>query len=220
MAVALYGAAEPLRASMRTRAASARPPTRQLAACAQLPLAGLGLHTVLQGDAPVREQLHVVTDARAMQLVRWPKHPSLAPLQAAVRDAAQLLHGLCAAVLREVEPAAQRQQAAQAAASGDPSVLDLFLYPNAQPISNMRTHTDPGLLTLKRASETPGLQARARLQTCTRARPASQPPPRLRRCSTRRAASGSTSRRGRRRATCCCCAARRCRRAAAARPHT
>ena len=145
---------------MRTSAAHAQSsrPTRQLAACEQLPLAGLGLHTVMQGDATVREQLHVVADERAMQLLRWPKHPSLAPLQAAVRDAVRLLHGLCSTMLREVEPSARHQQAAQAAASGDPSVLDLFLYPNAQPLANMRTHTDPGLLTLKRVSATPGLQ--------------------------------------------------------------
>ena len=46
--------------------------------------------------------------------------------------------------------------------SGDTSVIDLFLYPNLEAralnMPNMRTHTDPGLLTITRASRTPGLQ--------------------------------------------------------------
>jgi len=148
-----------MRTSAGTALADERPRTRQRVACSKLPLAGIGLHTVAEDGDRVREQIHVVTDPAAMRLVRWPagRHGGL---HAAVREAAHLLHELCTELLCEVEPDAEGVRASQAAIDGDPSVLDLFLYPNERvdPAVNMRTHTDPGLLTATRVSATPGLQ--------------------------------------------------------------
>ena len=53
----------------------------------------------------------------------------------------------------------ERERSSQVESRGDPSVLDLFVYPNMAPdVVNMRAHTDPGLLTLTLCSESPGLQ--------------------------------------------------------------
>lgn len=59
----------------------------------------------------------------------------------------------------------ERERSGQVGEHGDPSVFDMFLYPNrdAEALDqgsgvNMRAHTDPGLLTLTMCSATPGLQ--------------------------------------------------------------
>ena len=77
------------------------------------------------------------------------------------------LHDLATRLLQRLSGGTQLERArqSQAAEDGDLSVLDLFVYPNAEgpEVANMRAHTDPGLLTLTLASSTPGLQVRDRL---------------------------------------------------------
>lgn len=160
LALACFGATDDQQMAMRCAGSVARRQTRQLEVCSKLPLAGIGLHTVSEEGERVRDQIHLVTDPAAMRLMRWPARTGrLGGLGKAVRHATHVLHGLCTELLDAVEPAAEGARRAQAELSGDPSVLDLFLYPNqhTRP-ANMRTHTDPGLLTVTQVSGTPGLQ--------------------------------------------------------------
>lgn len=158
-AAGLPGACKAELAQLRECEVERRPSTRQKAACAALPLTGIGLRTVMDGGERVREQLHLVTDERALQLVPWPtgRHGRL---REAVLESTRVLQKTCEALLRELEPEADRIRQEQAHEYGDPSVLDVFLYPNESKRSapNMHTHTDPGLLTITLVSETPGLQ--------------------------------------------------------------
>jgi isopenicillin N synthase-like dioxygenase len=159
LALACFSTKEDELIAMRCAGSAVRRQTRQLALCSELPLAGIGLHTVSEGGERVRDQVHLVTDPAAMRLMRWPRTGRLGGLGDAVRRALHVLHDLCTGLLDAVEPAAEGARRAQAELSGDPSVLDLFLYPNEHTWpANMRTHTDPGLLTVTQVSDTPGLQ--------------------------------------------------------------
>jgi hypothetical protein len=132
----------------------------------QLPLAGIGLSTVVDvGGRLQRHQLHLVTDPTAMNLVPWPP----GSLRASVEDGIAVLYDLSTRLLQQLKGGVslERARAAQAAESGDLSVFDTFLYPNMEASTvNMRAHTDPGLLTLKLASSTPGLEVRDRRTGC------------------------------------------------------
>jgi hypothetical protein len=160
LALACFAAGPHKQIAMRCAGSVARRQTRQLAACSELPLTGIGLHTVSEDGERIREQIHLVTDPAAMRLMRWPARSGrLGGLGDAVRRAMHVLHNLCTELLATIEPAAEGARRTQAELSGDPSVLDLFLYPNEHKRpANMRTHTDPGLLTVTRVSDTPGLQ--------------------------------------------------------------
>ena len=132
----------------------------------QVPLAGIGLSTVVDvGGRLQRHQLHLVTDPTAMNLVPWPP----GSLRASVEDGIAVLYDLSTRLLQQLKGGVslERARAAQAAESGDLSVFDTFLYPNMEASTvNMRAHTDPGLLTLKLASSTPGLEVRDRRTGC------------------------------------------------------
>ena len=125
-----------------------------------LPLIGVGVHAVRDGDRLQRTQLHLVTDSRALALVPWPRN---SPLRDDVTTAVNELHNLATTLLRRLDNGLEGARAAQAESDGDPSVLDIFVYPNQHSsLPNMRAHTDPGLLTLTVASEVPGLEIRDR----------------------------------------------------------
>lgn len=135
--------------------------TRRHSACSKkLPLIGVGVNSV-RGDCGIRRtQLHLVTDARALELVPWPaRRPRL---RKGVTNGASRLQELATSLLMRLHgggAAMEHERARQAAVDGDPSVLDCFVYPNAHAeMANMCAHTDPGLLTLTLASATPGLQ--------------------------------------------------------------
>ena len=132
----------------------------------QVPLAGIGLSTVVDvGGRLQRHQLHLVTDPAAMNLVPWPP----GSLRASVEDGIAVLYDLSTRLLQQLKGGVslERARAAQAAESGDLSVFDTFLYPNMEASTiNMRAHTDPGLLTLKLSSSTPGLEVRDRRTGC------------------------------------------------------
>ncbi len=100
--------------------------TRSRTACRHLPLTGLGMHAVRDGDRLVRHQFHLLTDAAALQLVAWPhRRPEL---RRAAEACARELHALSCALLRKLVGGVrlEQQRQEQAAARGDPSVLDLF----------------------------------------------------------------------------------------------
>jgi hypothetical protein len=148
--------------------------TRARNRCASLPLAGLGHRLVCEGDNLVREQVHFVTDRHALALLPWPTHR----LRCAVEDAASTLHSLACQLLGSLDGGCYDAERKAQAQSGDPSVLDAFLYPNVasrvpgQRVGeldddhreercgttgvNMRAHVDPGLLTLTMVSDVPG----------------------------------------------------------------
>lgn len=149
--------------SLRLEARRTR--TRLHSACDKgLPLIGIGVSHVRDGARLVRVQLHLVADEKALSLVPWPK--ATTDLRNAVTDAILCLHTMSTkvlAALRHGGSTIERGRADQAAALGDPSVLDLFWYPNAPDGEvNMRAHADPGLLTLTLASQVAGLQVRDR----------------------------------------------------------
>ena len=138
--------------------------TRRRAACESLPLTGLGVNTVCTGGHVQRRQLHVLADAAALDLVPWPsgRQPGLRP---AVEGATTALHSLARRLLTQLDGGTvlEAARAQQAAAHGDPSVLDVLMYPNQRAdVVNMRGHTDPGLLTLTLGSQIPGLEVHDR----------------------------------------------------------
>ena len=125
----------------------------------RLPLAGIGFSVVTdkRGDA-TREQLHLVTDASTLALVPWPRG-ALYGLRGAAQCATAELHRLAVRLLATLDVGYEATRAAQAERLGDPSVLDAFLYPHRDAASLlMRSHADPGLLTLTLASDPPGLE--------------------------------------------------------------
>ena len=125
----------------------------------RLPLAGIGFSVVSdkRGDA-TREQLHLVTDASTLALVPWPRG-ALHGLRGAAACATAELHRLAVRLLATLDVGYEATRAAQAERLGDPSVLDAFLYPHRDAASLlMRSHADPGLLTLTLASDPPGLE--------------------------------------------------------------
>ena len=167
--------------------------TRLRQACSQsLPLVGIGVNTVRdQSRRALRAQFHLLADETALQLVPWPvrRHPALRP---AVEQCCLDFHRLAVSLLSALGGGGttggggdgfgaclERERSGQVVEHGDPSVFDLFLYPNSdaaasaqgseQSGANMRAHTDPGLLTLTLCSETPGLQVMDR-QTGVRRR--------------------------------------------------
>ena len=105
-------------------------PAGMLASRARLPLAGLGWHLVVGEDGGIqREHLHLLADPAALSLIAWPRMP--AALRQHAAEACELLGSLCSRVLRGLAPACESVRRSQQAAHGDLSVLDLFLYPNA-----------------------------------------------------------------------------------------
>ena len=125
----------------------------------RLPLAGIGFSVVTdkRGDT-TREQLHLVTDASTLALVPWPRG-ALCGLRGAAQCATAELHRLAVRLLATLDVGYEATRAAQAERLGDPSVLDAFLYPHRDGASLlMRSHADPGLLTLTLASDPPGLE--------------------------------------------------------------
>ena len=123
-----------------------------------LPLIGVGVHAVRDGDRLQRTQLHLVTDSRALC-----RGSVTRQLRDDVTTAVNELHNLATSLLRRLGNGLEDARAAQAESDGDPSVLDIFVYPNQHSsLPNMRAHTDPGLLTLTVASEVPGLEIRDR----------------------------------------------------------
>ena len=133
--------------------------------CSELPLCGLGLHRVTDEQSRlVREQLHCVTDARAMELIPWPAHGAVAGLRTAVAVAAQLLSSLCTQVLCRLDSgryeAARRSQAAE---HGDPSVVDVFLWVSTRMMSR-KSEKSAGRL---RPEHRPGRYGRHRYSTST-----------------------------------------------------
>jgi len=125
----------------------------------RLPLAGIGFSVVTdkRGEA-TREQLHLVTDASTLALVPWPRG-ALHGLRGAAQCATAELHRLAVRLLATLDAGYEATRAAQAERLGDPSVLDAFLYPPRDAASLlMRSHADPGLLTLTLASDPAGLE--------------------------------------------------------------
>ena len=125
----------------------------------RLPLAGIGFSVVAdkRGEA-TREQLHLVTDASTLALVPWPRG-ALHGLRGAAQCATAELHRLAVRLLATLDAGYEATRAAQAERLGDPSVLDAFLYPQRDAASLlMRSHADPGLLTLTLASDPAGLE--------------------------------------------------------------
>jgi len=137
--------------------------TRRHARCSRLPLAGVGWNAVREHGRLKREQLHLVADAAAMALVPWPAGQ---PLRACMLDACAAMRALCVRLLRALELGDDLARALddECAARGDASVLDAFRYPAGADADgadlNMRSHTDPGLLTITLASAVAGLQIR------------------------------------------------------------
>ena len=140
--------------------------TRRHARCSRLPLSGIGWNAVREHGRLKREQLHLVADAAAMALVPWPARQ---PLRACMLDACAAMRALCVRLLRALELGDELARALddECAARGDASVLDAFRYPAGADAGgddgadfNMRSHTDPGLLTITLASAVAGLQIR------------------------------------------------------------
>ena len=140
--------------------------TRRHARCSRLPLNGVGWNAVREHGRLKREQLHLVADAAAMALVPWPAGQ---PLRACMVDACAAMRALCVRLLRALELGDELARALddECAARGDASVLDAFRYPAGADAGgddgadfNMRSHTDPGLLTITLASAVAGLQIR------------------------------------------------------------
>ena len=178
----------------------------------RLPLAGIGFSVVSDGEQHTREQLHLVADASALALVPWPRQ--VGGLEAAARYATAELHSVAVRLLAALDAGYEASRAAQAERLGDPSVLDAFLYPAreaGQAQLLMRTHADPGLLTLTLASDPAGLEVRfppeLRLGSAQappelhRTSPDLPPYVPLGRCATGAAGSGWASRHGAGRAT-------------------
>ena len=141
--------------------------TRLRSACSKsLPLVGVGVHSVKDHAKLQRCQFHLLADEHALKLVPWPTRTQAA-LRPAVEQCCWDLHALSTKLLAALGAGfgarLERERGSQVATHGDPSVLDLFLYPNAaSEVVNMRAHTDPGLLTLTVCSASPGLQVRDR----------------------------------------------------------
>ena len=116
--------------------------TRRRSQCSRLPLAGVGVNSVLDRQGRLqRHQLHLLTDATALELVPWPARPPSSQLRPCVAAAAAALQGLAVQLLRRLRGGERLEaaRAAQAAAAGDLSVLDLFVYPNEHAgLANMR----------------------------------------------------------------------------------
>ena len=100
----------------------------------------------------------MLADPTAISLLPWPRGCGL---RAALVAACEMYESLASRLLSRLGGGRyEAARVAQVSTCGYPSVLDSFLYPNsgsAVPV-NMRTHTDPGLLTLTTASEVAGLQ--------------------------------------------------------------
>ena len=127
----------------------------------------------------------MVADEAALALLPWRDVGAPLGIEQASRQACAAMHMLCTELLRALAGGRfERTRAEQAERlGGDPSVLDAFLYPAAPsapprlskcartdsstqdaetpadpsgPRCLMRTHTDPGLLTLTLASRPAG----------------------------------------------------------------
>ena len=144
--------------------------TRRRSQCSRLPLAGVGVNSVLDRQGRLqRHQLHLLTDATALELVPWPARPPSSQLRPCVAAAAAALQGLAVQLLRRLRGGERLEaaRAAQAAAAGDLSVLDLFVYPNEHAgLANMRARVP---VTVDSASGSmPGWPACARTPACGR----------------------------------------------------
>ena len=143
----------------------------------RLPLDRVGVHVERERGQLVRVQLHLLTDDYAMRMVPWAEidtAPQRDTIQGSIAKATAAFHGLSTQLLTRLAGGKEVEviRSGLASAHGDPSCLDINLYPNSSSnnheeedslLNNMREHTDPGLLTLTLASRVPGLQVRDNL---------------------------------------------------------
>ena len=210
--LSLYQAPASVKAKLHCRPCRSTRATAHRLEHKRLPLAGIGFSVVSDGEQHTREQLHLVADASALALVPWPRQ--VGGLEAAARYATAELHSVAVRLLAALDAGYEASRAAQAERLGDPSVLDAFLYPAreaGQAQLLMRTHADPGLLTLTLASDPAGLEVRFPPELplgsaqappeLHRTSPDLPPYVPLGRCATGAAGSGWASRHGAGRAT-------------------